>query len=65
MKDIIDCLLPYMSDPLERRALVETALFGCPVLAQVTWSGPALTLPPFPVRLPLKRNSGNCGAAPG
>lgn len=43
MKDIIDCLLPYMSDPLERRALVETALFGCPVLAQVNWSGPALT----------------------
>jgi Effector-associated domain 8 len=43
VKDLIDLLLPNMSDTGDRRALVESALFGCPVLSQINWTGSART----------------------
>lgn len=40
-REIINILLPNMDDENERKALVETALFGCDILHQITWHGPA------------------------
>ena len=36
---IIGLLLPLMGDANSRKALVESALIGCPVLNQIEWSG--------------------------
>ena len=41
-------LQPHMTDPDERRALVELALHGCSVLGQIDWRGGAAT---FTIRL--------------
>lgn len=45
---LVTTLLPEMSDPQGRRALVESALFGSPVLVLLQWEGAAR---PFTVRL--------------
>jgi hypothetical protein len=39
MNDIVDILMPDMDDPGGRRALVESALWGCAVLNVIDWSG--------------------------
>jgi tetratricopeptide (TPR) repeat protein len=36
---IVDLLLPYFSTRAERQALIEGALFGCPVLDRIEWEG--------------------------
>lgn len=46
--DIVSLLTPDMGDPHGRRALVNAALFGCPVLDQIDWSGAGR---PFTVHL--------------
>jgi len=61
MKDVIDLLLPYMNDGNDRRALVESALFGCRVLNQIDWNGNAYTFTVNLIRTLL--NFGEC--APG
>ena len=45
---IVQQLLPEMSDPGARQALVQSALFGSPVISQIDWSGAAAE---FTVRL--------------
>lgn len=40
---IIELILPYVATREERRALVESALHGLPVLEQINWSGNAQT----------------------
>lgn len=45
---IVELLIPHMGDSEERRALVEQALYGSPVLAQIRWDGAAR---PFTVAL--------------
>jgi hypothetical protein len=41
INDLLPPLLPHMNDPHARRALVEQALWGCPVLNHITWEGNA------------------------
>lgn len=43
MKDLVDLVLPHMSGNDDRQALLNSALFGCPVLNQINWSGNAYT----------------------
>lgn len=38
---VVNFLMPHMQDTEERRALVEQALYGSPVLSQIRWDGPA------------------------
>lgn len=38
---IVDLLLPDMGDPDDRKALVENALYGSPVLGRINWRGAA------------------------
>ena len=45
---LVQQLLPEMSDPAGRKALLESALFGSPVLRKIEWAGAAQ---PFTVRL--------------
>lgn len=45
---IVNHLLPEMDDPASRKALIESALFGSPLLAQIQWDGAAH---PFTIRL--------------
>lgn len=45
---IVDALLPEMGDVGNRRALVESALYGCAVLQKIQWEGAAR---PFTIRL--------------
>ena len=47
-RDIVNLLIPHCTDPANRRALNEAALFGCPVLEQIDWSG---SVRDFTVRL--------------
>lgn len=61
MKDVVEVLLPHMNDKDDRRALVESALFGCRVLHQIDWSGNAYTFTVGLVRTLL--NFGECEPA--
>ena len=61
MKNLVELLSPYLNDAHDRRALVESALFGCRVLNQIDWSGNAHTFTVNLVRTLL--NFGEC--APG
>jgi len=45
---IVAFLLPDMSDPDDRKALIESALYGSPALAKINWRGAAH---PFTVQL--------------
>src|SRR5262245_51424209 len=45
---IVAALLPEMGDAQARKALVESALYDCPVLQKIQWDGPAR---PFTVQL--------------
>ncbi len=38
---IVQQLLPEMDDPATRKALLESALFGSPVLTKIEWPGSA------------------------
>ncbi len=41
--DIVNLLMPDMGDGRGRRALVESALYGCDMLHRIDWSGPPAT----------------------
>ncbi len=43
INEIIDLITPNMHDTQERRATVQYALKGCPVLSQIDWGGAAIT----------------------
>ncbi|MFP4324093.1 MAG: TIR domain-containing protein [Anaerolineales bacterium] len=45
---LVQAILPEMDDPNARKALVESALYGSPVLEKIEWNGAAR---PFTVRL--------------
>jgi len=45
---IVQALLPEMDDPATRKALIESALYGSPILQKIQWDGAAR---PFTVRL--------------
>ena len=50
---LIQQFLPEMGDPASRKDLIESALFGSPVLHQLQWDGAAR---PFTVRLVRQLN---------
>ena len=41
LQQIVAALLPLMHDAQERKALIEAALFGSPLLQQLVWQGPS------------------------
>jgi len=41
--DIVQALSPYMGDVNSRQTLMQSALFGSPVLDKINWTGPAQT----------------------
>ncbi|MDX1523228.1 MAG: hypothetical protein R3264_16505, partial [Anaerolineae bacterium] len=45
---LVQQLLPEMDDPAARKALLESALFGSPMLQKIDWTGAAA---PFTRRL--------------
>ena len=41
---LVQQLLPEMDDPAARKALLESALFGSPMLQKIDWTGAAAPL---------------------
>ena len=50
---IVQQLLPEMDEPASRKALIESALYGSPILQKIQWDGAAR---PFTVRLVRQLN---------
>jgi hypothetical protein len=50
---LVQQLLPEMDDSASRKALIESALYGTPVLQKIQWDGAARPFTVRLVRLPL------------